>query len=136
MAMSSGYEKREFPQEPPWSQASQVSATRSLNTLYTVKWDLSIPSTRYMVQCYDMHESVPIYTNYNHRTNDSQRFIRQKKSLQINAQPSKNIFRWQLYYLTNFFGIQTIKLWIFAPKTNTTNEINKFSSINFGDFML
>lgn len=34
MAMSSGYEKKEFPQEPPWSQATQVSATRSLNTLH------------------------------------------------------------------------------------------------------
>lgn len=34
MAMSPGYEKKEFPQEPPWSQATQVSATRSLNTLH------------------------------------------------------------------------------------------------------
>lgn len=30
MAMSSGYKKG----EPPWSQATQVSATRSLNTLH------------------------------------------------------------------------------------------------------
>lgn len=34
MAMSSGYEKKEFPQEPPWSQATQVSATRSLGTIH------------------------------------------------------------------------------------------------------
>ena len=33
MAMSSGYEKKEFPQELPWSQATQVSATRSSNTI-------------------------------------------------------------------------------------------------------
>lgn len=35
-------------------------------TLYTEKWDLSILSTSYMTQCYDMHESVSTYTNYNH----------------------------------------------------------------------
>lgn len=34
MAMSSGYEKKEFPQDPPWSQAMQVSATRLLDTLH------------------------------------------------------------------------------------------------------
>lgn len=47
-----------------------------------------------MTQCYDMHESAPTYTNYNHCAKDRQRFIRQKKSLQINAQTSKNTARW------------------------------------------
>lgn len=44
-------------------------------TLYEEKWDLSILSTRYMVQCYDMHKSVSTYTNYNHYAKDRQRFI-------------------------------------------------------------
>ena len=35
-------------------------------TLYEEKWDLSIPSTSYITQCYDMHESVSTCTNYNH----------------------------------------------------------------------
>ena len=44
----------ESPQELPRSQASRVSATRSLNTLYTKKQDLSTPLAK--ILC-----SMPVY---------------------------------------------------------------------------
>lgn len=63
--MFSGYEKRSSRRNSPGRRPRRYLQL-DRQTLYEEKWDLSIPSTSYMTQCYDMHESVPTYTNYNH----------------------------------------------------------------------
>lgn len=65
MAMFSGYEKRSSRRNSPGRRPRRYLQL-DRQTLYEEKWDLSIPSTSYMTQCYDMHESVSTYTNYNH----------------------------------------------------------------------
>lgn len=65
MAMSSGYKKRSSRRNPPGRRPRRYLQL-DRQTLYTERWNLSILSTRYMVQCYDMHESVSTCTNYNH----------------------------------------------------------------------
>ena len=52
----SPYKERESPQELPRSQASQVSATRSLNTVYTIKQVLSTRLFVIRIQQYIMPE--------------------------------------------------------------------------------
>lgn len=65
MAMFSGYEKRSSRRNSPGRRPRRYLQL-DRQTLYEEKWDLSIPSTSYMTQCYDMHESVSTCTNYNH----------------------------------------------------------------------
>lgn len=63
--MFSGYEKRSSRRNSPGRRPRRYLQL-DRQTLYEEKWDLSIPSTSYMTQCYDMNESVSTYTNYNH----------------------------------------------------------------------
>lgn len=62
-----------------------------------------------MTQCYDMHESVPTYTNYNHCAKDRQRFIRQKNEIAISEFFAQCLFYRPYYYF----------------ESSETNQVNK-----------
>lgn len=97
-----------------------------------------------MVQCYDMHKSVSTYTNYNHYAKDRQRFIRQKKSLQINDQTLKNTIsmviilphRLELSYFkkSGDYGNGTRKA--FSPLTGTVFDVHKIPVSEWIEYMI